>query len=303
MLLTNAFLPAAGDSNQFAVCGNFKASDLRQLLRADRNGIRQAMTDFVPHHILQLFGLFLIGQIGALCHKRLHKAIIDGLMNQQVAVAGAAGAKVGRFGDSGVHRGFSLPLRRIGGIIDNNGGVAGSGTKRGNTGGICGFHHEPAAGGDNKVAALHQLLSQRDTGLLNALNNICGSTLTNQSFPDDIDAFIGNIFRAGMRGADQYVSGLDCINNLTGRSQTRIGGRHQSGDDAHWFGILDQSLFGNFFNDADTFIAQTITKNQLDFVALIALGYFVAKAGFIYCFIADGGPNLHIAHSGGHSLT
>ena len=266
VLLAHVLDAAAGHSDELPVSRDLEPSGLRQLLRADGHGVGQTVPSLVPHDGLQLLSLFLVGQVSALLHQGGYEPVVHVLVDDQVAVAGTAGAEVGALGDPGVHGSLSLTLGGVAGVVDDDSRVAGAGAVGRHTGGVCGLDHGTAAGGDDQVAALHQLLGQGDAGLLDALDDVGGSALTHQGLTDDVDALVGGLLRARMGAADDDVTGLDGIDHLAGRGQAGVGGGHQRRDHAHRLGILHDALLRDLLDHAHAPLTQAVPQDQLQLV-------------------------------------
>ena len=302
MLLAHVLDAAAGHSDELPVSRDLEPSGLRQLLRADGHGVGQTVPSLVPHDGLQLLSLFLVGQVSALLHQGGYEPVVHVLVDDQVAVAGTAGTEVGALGDPGVHGSLSLTLGGVAGVVDDDSRVAGAGAVGRHAGGVCGLDHGTAAGGDDQVAALHQLLGQGDAGLLDALDDVGGSALTHQGLTDDVDALVGGLLRARMGAADDDVTGLDGIDHLAGRGQAGVGGGHQRRDHAHRLGILHDALLRDLLDHAHAPLTQAVPQDQLQLVPLVPLGHLVAQAGLVHRLVSQVRPNLHVDHRSGDRL-
>ena len=106
-----------------------------------------------------------------------------------------------------------------------------------------------------------------------------------------------------MGGADDDVTGLDGVDHLAGGGEAGVGGGDQRGDDAHRLGVFYQTLLGVLLDDSNALLAQAVPEDQLDLVALVALGHLVAQAGLVHGLVGQLSPHLHVAHGGGHGLT
>ena len=223
VLLADVLAAAAGNGDELAVSRNLKAGLLGELLRRDGDGVGQTVTGLIPHDELELFGLVDVGKIGALLDQSLDKIVIDGGVADDVAVTGAAGTEVGALGDAAVLGDFRDALGRVRSLVDNLGGVARTGAERGRTRRVGRLDHRTAAGGDDEVDALHQFLRHGNARVLDALNNVGGSTFLDEGLTDDVDALVGDILCARMGGADQHVARLNRVDDLTGGRQAGIG--------------------------------------------------------------------------------
>ena len=264
-------------------------------MRSNGDGLGKAVAFGVPHHELEFFSLFGGGQITALGLEACRHLVEHRFVDDKVAVAGASGPEIGGFGDAGIHRGFLA----VGRLVNDDGGVARAGAEGRGAGGVGGFDHRAPAGGNDEIAPLHQLLRDGDARIGDALEDIGGSAFPHQRCAHHFNAFEGDFLGAGMRGEDHHIPGLDRVNALTGRGEAGIGGRYQRSDYTDRLRIFDQALFGDFLDYTDARVAQAVTKDQLDLVALIALAHRIAQTGFGNCFIAEGSPRLEVVGGGG----
>ena len=159
VLLADFVFAVNHDELIFAADG--EAGGLRELLCGDGNGVRQTVAVFIPHNLLERLCFLLVCKVAAFGFERFNHCVVNGSVNHQVAVAGAAGAKVGILADAGVHGRF-LYVR---GLVDNHRGVARAGAVSRGAGAVSGFDHRPAACGDDKVRTRHQLFGDGDAGL------------------------------------------------------------------------------------------------------------------------------------------
>ena len=62
-----------------------------------------------------------------------------------------------------------------------------------------------------------------------------------------------------MRGADDNVSRLDRVNDLSCRSQTRVCGRNEGRDHAHRLRILHDTFFRDLLDGTDALGTQAVS--------------------------------------------
>ena len=179
-------------------------------------------------------------------------------MDQEVAVAGAAGTEVGCLGDSCVLGSFLLSLRCVAGIIDDDRRVSCTGTVCRNPCRICGFYHRTSAGSDDEIRTFHELLSQADGRFLDALDNVGRCAFTDKGLTDDIDTLVCNNLCARMRGADDNVSRLDRVDDLSCRSQARVCCRNQRCDHAHRLRVFHDTFFRDLLDGTDALGTQAV---------------------------------------------
>ncbi len=106
-----------------------------------------------------------------------------------------------------------------------------------------------------------------------------------------------------MGGADQYVARLDGVDDLAGGRQAGVGGGDEGADDANGLAVADEALLLVLLDDADAGLTQTVAQDQLELVALVALGDLVAEAGLIDGLVAEVAPNLQGIERGADGLT
>ena len=91
----------------------------------------------VPHRRLELALLLGAGEVAAFLLQRLEERVVDRRFDQQVAVARAARPVVLGLADPRVHRG----LGEVGGLVDDDRGVAGADAVGRLAGAVGGLHH------------------------------------------------------------------------------------------------------------------------------------------------------------------
>ena len=296
VLLADFVFAVNHDELIFAADG--EACGLGQLLCGDGNGVRQTVTVFIPHNLLERLGFLLVCKVAAFGFERFHHCIVNGSVNHQVAVAGAAGAKVGILADAGVHGRF-LYVR---GLVDNHRGVARAGAVSRGAGAVSGFDHRPAACGDDKVRTRHQLFGDGDAGLFDALENVRRGAFPHERFAHDVNGFFRDALGTRMGRENHNVTGLNGINGLADRGDDRIRRGDKGSDDAHGLCILGNAFFRDFFDHAHTLCTQCIAQDTLGLVALADFADRVAQASLFNCLIGKRLPGLQVDNGPGHSL-
>ena len=117
VILADVLDAAALNHQELNGFGNLKAGSLCQSLGRNSNGVGQTVAGLVPHHILNSLDLVAGQDVAALSNQSSLASLVNGLMDHQVAIAGAAGAKVRALGNAGVHS----CLGRNGGFIPDHG--------------------------------------------------------------------------------------------------------------------------------------------------------------------------------------
>ena len=214
-------------------------------------------------------------------------------MDDEIAVAGAAGAKVGILADAGIHGGF-LHVRSF---IDDHRGVARTGAEGRRAGAVSGFDHRPAARGDDEIRARHELLRYRDAGAFDALEDIRRRAFAHERFTHDVNSLFRYALCARMGRENHDVAGLDGVDGLADGGDNGVRRRDEGSDDANGLCVFDDALFRDLFDDAYALCTQRVAQDALCLVALADLTDRIAEAGLFNGLISQRLPRLQV-HDG-----
>ena len=98
--------------------------------------------------------------------------------------------------------------------------------------------------------------------------------------------------------ADENVSCFHGVNCLTCGRYTGVSCGNECCNDSYGLCVLHESFFGNLLDDSDALLSEAVSQYQLELVALVAFGYFVAESGFVNSFIADRSPDFERVERG-----
>ena len=260
---------AVRGDEEFAVFGDGEACGLGHVQGGEGDGVGQAVAFGVPHDIAHRL-LFLRGhEVAADRDQFLDGGVPDAFVDDDVAVRRAAGAEVGGLGAHGVERGLVEILR--GGFVPDHGGVAGAYRVGRGAGHVGAAHDALPAGGDDQVAFGHQGLGEAFVDLAfvaDDLDEVFRGADAFEAFAHQFDGLAAGLEGARVRGEDDGVARLDGVDGVAGRGEVGVCGGDDAADDAHRFGVFDQPLLGDFFDDADRLLAQAVAQDAANLETL-----------------------------------
>ena len=233
-----------------------------------------------PDNGLQLFLLLTGYEVTALTFELGNDLIPDTVLRDDALFRGADGAVVKGFaGNDPAHR-----IRNVGRSLNIGRDISGADPQGGCSAGVGRLDHGTAAGGNDHVAELHQLVRAAQGGNGHHGDQTIRRTGLHGGRIQDPDRLPDTVQRGGVRGDDQGVACLDGDQCLENGGAGGIGAGNQTGHDADRHRDFQHLLFGILPDDPDGFfildkIVNGAGRKQIlcDFVV------FFAKAG-----IADG---------------
>ena len=125
--------------------------------------------------------------------------------------------------------------------VEDNLYVTGTYTIRGLTARVGALNHSHTTGSNYYVYSTHKLLSHFDAGLFNYLYHTFGYIERFDSFEDEINGMLRAFLRTGVRRDNDGVASLQCKDDVTHRSNDRVGSRSNSTNYTHRLGNLNHT--------------------------------------------------------------
>ena len=200
-------------------------ADLFRLLRRQNPGA--AAGEFGLHFIINAVdrGDRLFG--------RADHAVVEGLAHQHGT-------------DRGLH---------VARIAHDHRGIAGADADRRSAARISRLHHARAAGGENQcdVGVAHEMLAHRHRRFLDPSDDVFGSAGLDRSLKHNSRRRNRALLGPRVRTENDSVAGLQRQKRFENRGRSRVGRRHDSGDDAHRFSDPGDAHGFVFFQNAAGF--------------------------------------------------
>ena len=198
------------------------------------------------HYGPDLIGFFLVQNVAAPVDKLSFDLVVNAVEHHHTLLRGTDHAVVKGFGVD--HRGDGQ--KNIGGFINDGGGVAGANAQRGLAGGVGGFHHSGAAGGENQVGFLHDLIGQLQGGLVNPSDDPLRGTGGNSGFQHNLRGRNGAALCPGVGTDNNGVAGFQRDQGFENRGGSGIGSGNDRGNHADGLRDFLNAVGGVFFNHA-----------------------------------------------------
>ena len=244
-------------------------------------------------HITASSVRFLVGgrEVAAFLLQLLEKRVVDGRLDQQVAVAGTARAVILRLADARVHG----RLGEVGGLVDDDGGVAGADAVGRLARAVRRLHHRGTAGGNRQIADRHQLLRQRNARLLEAQDQIFGRALLAQR---RADARARSRARSsGSCGCGEKMTAsrhlIALIAMLTIVTSGLVTGSRPAITPAG-LAYFDDALFGKLLDDADALRPQRVAQDAENLPAPRRHAVGAAHAAFVDAHAGEPAERLFV---------
>ena len=174
--------------------------------------------------------------------------------------------------------------------VDDDRHVAGADAERRPAGRVGRLHHRAAAGGDDDVDGLHQLLRRLDRALPDHLHEVVRPAVRLDDLHERVRENVGALLGLGMRREDHGVAGLEREHRVAHRRDDRVGDRRHGADDAHRLGDEDHVRLGVFADDAARLLVFQAVPDDAGLALVLENLVFVdADAGFI-----DGHPGQQL---------
>ena len=105
-----------------------------------------------------------------------------------------------------------------------------------------------------------------------------------------------------MRRENDDVARLDRIDGVARGSEIGVRGWNDAGDDPCRLAVLDDTFFGDLFDDADALLAQRVAQHAADLHALAHAALGVAEAAFGDSHLDQGRERPLVRYRPGHRL-
>ncbi len=182
--------------------------------------------------------LALLDEVAAAAGELFLDLVIDGIDNGHRLLGSADHAVVEGLG---VDDGVDCELH-VGGVIDHDGGVAGTDAQGGLAGGISGLDHARATGGQDDVNVGHDLAGQIDGGNVDPADDLLGGASLDGGLEHKLGCGDGALGGSGVRGDDDGVAGLQADERLEDGRGGRVRGRNDGTDDTDGLGDLGDAV-------------------------------------------------------------
>ena len=126
----------------------------------------------------------------------------------------------------------------IGGVVENDRGVAGADAQGGLARRICSLDHAGAAGGQDDVDIAHDHVGEVDGGNIDPADDLLGSAGLDGGVEDELGCGDGALRCSGVRADDDGVAGLQRDEALEDRGRGGVGGGDDGANQADGLGDL-----------------------------------------------------------------
>src|SRR5690606_34442904 len=272
MLLTDLLLL---DDDERLAFGELEARLPCDDVRGARDRVDRPSAFGVPHDRLELRLLLVAREVTALFLQRIEKRVVHARLDDQIAVARAAGAVVLRLADSRVPR----RLRDVRGLVDDHRRVARADAVGRLAGAVRGLDHRGAARRDGQIADRHELLREGDARLLDALHQVLRRAELLQYRTQDARDLERRVLAQRMRRENDRVTTLRRIDGHVDHRDERVRHGQNARDHADRLRVLDDAFLGDLFDDADALRAKRVAQNAEDLPAARGHAFGAAHAG------------------------
>ncbi len=242
-----------GDDEESGALGDVETGHAGDRLGrlGDDLGIERAVD---PEHVLELRLLRLVEDEAALRLQPGEHLVVDRVDQKDAVVGRAGGGHVERLRHADLLGG----VVEVGGLVDGDHRIADADAQRRRAARISGVDHRPAAGGEDAVALLHQLVGLVERRRVDADDEVGRRAHGDQRLAHLVaDELVGEL-GARVRGDDDRVPALDRVDRLDHRRRLGVGGRRQRADHADRLGDDDDLALGIFLEHADRLVAQYV---------------------------------------------
>ena len=187
----------------------------------------------------------------------------------------------------------------VGGGVDDDRGVAGADAQRGLAGGVGGGDHARAAGGQDDVGVVHQLVGELQGGHVDPVDDALGGAGGLGGLADDTGGLGGALLGTRVRGDEDGVAGLQGQQALEDGGGGGVGGRDDGGHDSHGLGDLLEAHGGVVLDDAAGLHVLVLVVDVLGGVVVLDdLVLHDAHAGLLHGHLGQGDALLVGGHGG-----
>ena len=182
--------------------------------------------------------LALLDEVAAAASELLLDLLVDGVDDGHGLLGSADHAVIEGLG---VNDGVDGQLD-VGGVVDDDGGVACADAQGGLAGAVGGLDHARATGGQDDVNVGHDLAGQVDGGNVDPADDLLRGACLDGSLEHELGRGDGALGSSGVRGDDDGVAGLQADQGLEDSGGSGVGGRDDGTDDADGLGDLGDAV-------------------------------------------------------------
>ena len=192
---------------------------------ADDLGVQSAVDD---DGLTDLLALILVQDVAATGQELGTDSLVDVVHDDDALLGSADHAVVEGLG---VNDGGNGQLD-VSGRIDDSGDVACADAQSGLAGGVSSLDHAGAAGGQDQVGLLHDVVGHLQRGLVDPEDDAFGCAGCNSCLGNDLSCLHGALLCTGVGGDHDAVTGLQADQSLEDCSGSGVGGGDDSADQA-----------------------------------------------------------------------